>query len=227
MFPHALIASTDPSRIGDLLVAGGFISRRELQSALSLASKHHMPLCQVLQRQQRLGRAEKNALLKLQHQLRAPGHHTVEQLHCRLGDLLVAEGQIAPEELQAALEQQKASRTPLGMVLLKRGSIGIKGLTRFLRLQQKLISAACAALLAMGNPCFADSSKEGELAWGTAHAAVKKASPHSLNANWLRPGFNDSMAMVRYAPEDTLFRSKSGKMELRLTDTGVEFRKFF
>ncbi|MBB3047803.1 hypothetical protein FHR99_002069 [Litorivivens lipolytica] len=227
MLPHALTSSTDPSRIGDLLVAGGFISRRELQSALSIASRHHVPLCQVLQRQRRLDRLEKNALLKLQDHLRSPEQHNVEQLHCRLGDLLLAEGQIKPEELQAALEQHKASRVPLGMVLLKRGSITLKALTRFLRLQQKLIAAACAALLAMGNPCFADTGKESEPAWGTVHAAVKKASPHSLNANWLRPGFNDSMAMVRYAPEDTLFRSKSGKMELRLTDTGVEFRKFF
>ena len=220
----------DPSRIGDLLVAGGFVSRRELEAAVVLAERQHLPLCQILQRQQRLDRLEKNALLKLQSNVRQAaqkGTPRAADLHCRLGELLLSDGQIDPAELHAALEQQKSAKTPLGMVLLKRGSISLKRLTRFLRLQQKLIAAGSAALLMMGAPCFADAPGEGSLAWGSAQAAVKKVSPHSLSSNWRRPGLMETMTPVRYAPEDTVFRSKNGKMVLRLTETGMEFRKFF
>ncbi len=221
---------SDPSRIGDLLVSGGFVSRRELEVALELSERLHLPLCQILQRQQRLDRLEKNAILKLQADVRRAAKQAsprAADLQCRLGDLLLSEGQIDPEELNTALKQQKTTKTPLGMVLLKRGTISLDRLTRFLRLQQKLIAAGSAALLMMGSPCFAGAPGEGSLAWGSAQATVKKASPHSLSSNWRRPGFNETMTPVRYAREDTLFRSKNGKMLLRLTETGVEFRKFF
>lgn len=221
---------SDPSRIGNLLVAGGFVSRRELEAAVALAERQHVPLCQILQRQQRLDRLEKNALLKLQANVRQAAKQAsprAADLHCRLGELLLSEGQIDSEELNAALTLQKTLKTPLGMVLLKRGTICLNRLTRFLRLQQKLIAAGSAALLMMGSPCFADAPGEGSLAWGSAQVAIKKASPHSLSSNWRRPGLMETMTPVRYAPEDTVFRSKNGKMVLRLTETGMEFRKFF
>lgn len=220
----------DPSRVGELLVQGGFISRRELNQGLLQAERQGLPLCQILMRQRRIGRLEKTALLGLQQRLRDASVETsTAALHCRLGDLMLADGHLTQEALDKALEQQRASRMPLGTILLKAGQISVAKLTGYLRLQQKLLSAATAVLLACAaaTPCHATDKFPKTAAWGSIDAEKAHVSPHSLSANWRRPGLLESVSPLRFSKDDEIMRSRNGKMVLRLTETGVEFRKFF
>ncbi len=220
----------DPSRVGELLVQGGFVSRRELHQALQQAEKQGLPLCQLLMRQRRIGRLEKKALLSLQQRLReTSGETSTSALHCRLGDLMLADGHLTREALDHALDQQQQTKMPLGTILLKAGQTSVEKLTSYLRLQQKLLSAATAVLLACAaaTPCHATDKQARSAAWGSIDAEKAHASPHSLSANWRRPGLLESVSPLRYSKDDEILRSRNGKMVLRLTETGVEFRKFF
>ncbi len=224
----------DPSRIGDLLITGGFIKRTELSRALNISHNQGLPLCQVLLRQRRIDRLEKNALLNLQQNLRHGATKerqareiSTKDLGCRLGDLIVADGKLSRAQLDSALEEQKRCRLPLGSILLKTQQITVGRLTSYLRLQQKLLAAAAAAFFAYSAPCHATDPQGSSTAWGSFDVEKPHVSPHSLSANWRRPGLLESVSPRQYAVEDEIFRSKSGKMVLRLTETGVEFRKFF
>lgn len=220
----------NPSRVGELLLQGGFISRRELHQALLQAERQGLPLCQILMRQRRINRLEKTALLSLQQRLRdASGETSTSALHCRLGDLMLADGHLTREELDRALEQQQKTKMPLGTILLKAGQTSVEKLTGYLRLQQKLLSAATAVLLACAaaTPCHASDKFSKTAAWGSIDAEKTHTSPHSLSANWRRPGLLESASPLRYSKDDEILRSRNGKMVLRLTETGVEFRKFF
>ncbi len=227
MTANCQCSTHDPSRIGELLVRGEFISRRQLRKALSIAELQKQPLCSVLMRQRRIGRLEKDALLNLQHKLRQPGDTaTTTELGCRLGDLIMADGRISRQELEEALAEQRKSKRPLGSILLQAHNVSVARLTTYLRLQQKLLTAAAMALAAM-SPSYAAEPRAQEAAWGSLGAEKPHASPHSLSANWRRPSLADSLSPRRFAKEDEIFRSRGGKMVLRLTETGVEFRKFF
>lgn len=220
--------TSDPSRMGMLLVAGGFIHRHELPEALQLATNQGVPLCQLLQRRQRLGRLEKNTLLDLQARLRK---HMLDPAQpsakFKLGYLALLDGKINQGELDKALVQHTKTRVPLGSILLKKGIISVAQLTRYLRLQERLLAAATAALLGFSSMSHAGGSSAGaEPAWGSISAKAD-SSPHSLSANWRRPGLVESLTPVRYSHRDEILRSKGGKVVLRLTETGVEFRKFF
>lgn len=220
----------DPSRVGELLVQGGFINRRELNHALLQAERQGSPLCQILMRQRRIDRLEKSALLNLQQRLRnKSGDTSTSALHCRLGDLMLADGHLSREALDEALARQKATRMPLGTILLKAGQISVEKLTGYLRLQQKLVNAATAVLLACAatSPCHASDNNSRAPAWGSMDAEKAHTSPHSLSANWRRPGLLETVSPRHFSREDEIVRSRNGKMVLRLTETGVEFRKFF
>lgn len=220
----------DPSRVGELLVQGGFVNRRELNHALLQAERQGSPVCQILMRQRRIDRLEKTALLHLQKQLRrVSGDMSTSALHCRLGDLMLTDGHLSQEELDDALAQQRATQMPLGAILLKAGKTSVDKLTGYLRLQQKLLHAATAVLLActVATPCHATDNKSRTPAWGSIEAEKTHSSPHSLSANWRRPGLLESVSPRQFSKEDELLRSRNGKMVLRLTETGVEFRKFF
>jgi hypothetical protein len=67
----------------------------------------------------------------------------------RLGELLLAQGQITPEQLAAALERQKTSGRRLGEELVKAGFVKRSVVSRTLRIQRRLTGVAlCVALAA-------------------------------------------------------------------------------
>ena len=220
------------TRMGELLLAGGFVRKRELQDALKISRRVNQPLCQVLQSQQRLSACEKNSLLSLQKKLRRAVAKaetpTLGELGCRVGELLLACGKITNAQLDKALAEQSTQSRPLGSILLRSGAISLKKLTECLQLQQKLMTAAAAALLALSGPdAIAGDSHHSDPAWGSLQANFSTQAPHSLREGWRKPGFTRTLMKAPYSESDEILRSKNGKMVLRLTDTGLEFRTFF
>ncbi len=64
----------------------------------------------------------------------------------RLGDLLVAEGLISPEQLARALEEQKGTRQKLGSILVRLGLVNEDELVRFLSRQYGVPSISLSQL---------------------------------------------------------------------------------
>jgi type IV pilus assembly protein PilB len=64
----------------------------------------------------------------------------------RLGDLLVADGLISPEQLQRALSEQKGSNEKLGSILVRLGAINEEQLIEFLSLQYGIPSITLSQL---------------------------------------------------------------------------------
>jgi|GEM_PF-4302565 len=221
------------ARMGELLLAGGFVRKRELDNALKLSKRLNQPICQILQGQQRISTCEKRSLLSLQEKLRqaVAGARAPQlgDLGCRLGELLLACGKVTSTQLNKALAEQSQQKQPLGSILLRSGVISLQKLTECLQLQQKLMSAAAAVLLALsGSQTFADGNRGTAPAWGSLQANnFTTQASHSLREGWRKPGFTRTLLRTPYSQSDEILRSKNGKMVLRLTDTGVEFRTFF
>ncbi len=221
------------AQMGDLLLAGGFVRKRELDEALNVSKRIHKPLCQVLQGQQKISSCEKRSLLSLQNNLRRAFKKDklpmVSELGCRMGDLLITCGDITHDQLASALTEQSKKRSPLGSILLKNGFVGLKPLAYCLQLQQKLMSAAAAAILAVAgtSASYADDPVVNDPSWGQLQPNFTTQAPHALRDSWRKPGYTRARLSSGYGSSDEIMRSKSGKMVLRLTDTGMEFRAFF
>lgn len=100
-------------RLGDLLVAEGLITPRQLDAALAeqATRKEYIPLGRLLV-ERRLITSKQLGLL-LERIPRRP----------RLGEVLVRNGSLTPDRLDQALQLQKAQRRPLGEVLVRNGYI--------------------------------------------------------------------------------------------------------
>jgi len=100
-------------KFGELLIEERAITGEQLEDALHVqgASRHYLPLGQVLLNRGRLSRAQLTILLR-RHRKGA-----------RLGELLVRSGQITTDQLQTALDQQTRTRQPLGLTLMGLGFV--------------------------------------------------------------------------------------------------------
>lgn len=218
---------TSSTRMGELLLAGGFVRKSEVENALKLSKRLNQPLCQILQRQQRLSLCEKRSLLSLQKNLRQAQKRSSSpqstELGCRLGELLLNCGMITSGQLECALEEQSQQALPLGSILLRSCAIKLQKLAQCLQLQQKLMFAAAASLLTLTS----SYAVANEPAWGSLQPNFNTQAPHSLRDTWRKPGFTRATIRNPYARSDEIMRSKTGKMSLRLTNTGLEFRSFF
>jgi hypothetical protein len=81
-----------------------------------------------------------------------PRHgHAPTSVNLRLGEILVATGQISEHQLSAALERKRHTGRRIGEELVAAGHLPDKRLAPALRLQRQLMIAACvAALFPMG-----------------------------------------------------------------------------
>lgn len=104
-------------RLGELLVAQGAISRRQLDEALALSKVGSQPIGSVLEE---LGTPRKAIEQALHHQ------QVKDQLRnggqVRLGEILVKRGVISRQQLLEALVEQIDQPVPLGELLIARGS---------------------------------------------------------------------------------------------------------
>lgn len=107
------LATAETPMIGELLVQEGYVSREQLNEAITLqkANKSYVPLGEVCVGMRLISRAELQQLLK-KHKKRL-----------YLGELLVNLGALTPDELNRVLDIQKFERKKLGTILIESGYI--------------------------------------------------------------------------------------------------------
>jgi hypothetical protein len=76
----------------------------------------------------------------------------------RLGEILVAQGKITPEQLAIALERQKTSGRRLGEELIKAGFVQRGVVSRALRMQRRVVFGALTTLAAASIAPHADAA---------------------------------------------------------------------
>lgn len=153
--------------LGDLLVDGGFVEPQEIDFALRIQAHEGGRLGDILVRSGRVDATTLRAILKLQALLdRAQASDSTLGVwlnggtnlsgalhagcHIRLGELLVAEGEISAAQLERAIAKQQSGDQPLGELLIEAGWLNAEKLRFYLRLQKHLAAAAATAMLLFG-----------------------------------------------------------------------------
>lgn len=203
----AQTASNRSARIGDLLVAGGFVLPSEIKAASEEQATSHKPIGDILVSHGELDSQERDVVLRVQETLQ---HHPEEgfrldaearnEAHVRLGDLLVEHGDIDARELEEALELQRQSRRPLGEVLVAQGSVRQSQIDRAVGMQRRLLAAVFSAGMAISGMGKAHAQEANVQ---VAMAAMKAAPTVTVQAE---------------ADPDTDFVSVSGSERATLAD---------
>lgn len=125
--------------LGQILLDGGFLSRRDLELALAEQRHTNDLLGQILVRMGVLDEAEIQAALSVQERISNLEDATKSAAGMRqmLGTLLIMAGRITNDQLEHAIAEQKASGEKLGEVLIRQGLLKEEQLHHFLTYQQK------------------------------------------------------------------------------------------
>jgi hypothetical protein len=147
-----LLTPKTPFHLGELLCAAGLVQQAQLDAALQLQNTSGEKIGAALRHQAHLDPKDVAAALVVQQQLRErlsqeAGKATHALPTClRMGELLVARGDVTRAVLDQALAQQQPHRL-LGEVLLQMGAVSADTLAQVLPLQKRLLSAVlCAGL---------------------------------------------------------------------------------
>jgi hypothetical protein len=132
-------------RLGELLCEVRHITPKQLDRALAEQRRTGHKLGAILIRMALLTRPELDASLAFQAQRDDPA----SPHHPKLGEILVASGLITSGQLDVALKQQAVSGRRVGEELVAAGCLKPQDLARSLRLQQKLLAALFASVLAI------------------------------------------------------------------------------
>jgi hypothetical protein len=148
-------------KLGSLLCTAQRISPQQLEDALGEQHKSGEMLGDVLIRMGWLTPPERDAALAFQeHQ--SSRQPTTGRL--RLGEILVATGQISRSQLDAALERQRRSGRKLGEELLAAGDVAARQLAAGLWVQDRFVSAALVAALSLATGCPTQAEAAGSMA---------------------------------------------------------------
>ncbi|MDD2898196.1 MAG: Ig-like domain-containing protein [Desulfuromonadaceae bacterium] len=139
------IAAGERLPLGTLLVRSKQISAAQLNAAITEQKRTGEKLGDVLIRLGMLAEQQLAALLELQH----IQEETTTASPLRLGELLVATGDISRAQLDDSLCKQSLSHKKLGEVLVEEGYIKSNRIKKGFRLQRMLINAALSALLSL------------------------------------------------------------------------------
>lgn len=147
-------------RLGELLTQTGRITRDQLELALAEQKKTGEKMGKILVRRVLLTEKELDATLRFQKQQEAVKRGSTP---LRLGEILVTTEDITREQLEKALKQQKLSGKKIGEVLIESGYIKPAQVSRGLKLQRMLLTAALTACLSLvsspsGNIAHAESA---------------------------------------------------------------------
>ncbi len=144
--------------LGELLIKAKRITQEQLDDALREQQTTGEKLGGVLLRLGLLRENELDAVLAFQrHQCgEAPASDKL-----RLGELLVATGQVTRDQLEDVLNRQKRSKKKIGDLLIEAGYVQPHQIDRGLRLQQKLVTAALVATLSLSQVIVAGEAHAG------------------------------------------------------------------
>jgi len=140
--------------LGDLLLTAKRISPEHLDLALEEQWRTGERLGEVLVRR-RITRNELDVALAFQK--RQAGEGPVSD-RFRLGEILVATGQITREQLDKALSRQKYTPKNVGDILIEEGVVKPHQVAYGLQVQKKLLSAALIAALAFAGGVYAQET---------------------------------------------------------------------
>ncbi len=227
--------------MGQLLLAGGFLKPEQLREALEVnaCSKKRKRLGELLEEQHLLEHTETVALLHLQEHLKehlaelaidgGRGERLPDELHISLGQLLLDNGQITPEQLDQALEEHKRTHKRLGETLVEQQMLTEQALDGWLNLQKKLMAAATAALFLVGfaSPATADLQYERPFAAEVAAIASQFDSDADFGDGWGDKRVLEKDIVAKHIPLGEVHLDDDGDSRLKLTKEGVEFSRKF
>lgn len=176
-------------RFAELLVDGGFITRREVEVALREARRARQPLSRWLACHQCIPAHYLTAVIRIERLL--VGHGS----GLRLADLLVDSGEISRIECKRVLETRQRTGRTLGDILVSEGLLGRPKRPRYPMLSKEPLAIAASSLVALvcawGILNISQSSKEPGLANpapanSIAHRSPSQAATSSSKAVDLR-----------------------------------------
>jgi hypothetical protein len=225
----------DPVSLGQLLVAGGFITPGTLQHALKAQRWSRRRLGEILVQRHELSDIERRTILKLQEKLTK---HTLALksdgsmnpvLQLRLGQLLLASGEISSAQLDSALAEHSRQHRRLGEVLIEQQVITPIRLAHWLQLQKKLIKAAAIAICMMaasGNAAADDNKQSLWKKFISAKFTQEKTS--ESERVWGQQGSNNLTNLnIQNRGLNELKRSRDGTLTLRFDQQGLNIIKRF
>ena len=153
------LAAGERQLLGALLVESGHITAAQLDFVVAEQRRSGEKLGEVFKRLGLLTQRQLDALLEYQL------HQTVDHTSpFRLGNVLVASGQITQEQLEEALRRQCLSHKKIGEVLVEAGYIHRSCVKYGVRLQKMVLNAVLAAILSLGMSTGSEASTVG-LQW--------------------------------------------------------------
>jgi hypothetical protein len=225
----------NPVSLGQLLVAGGFITPGTLQHALKAQRWSRRRLGEILVQRHELSDIERRTILKLQEKLTK---HTLALksdgsmnpvLQLRLGQLLLASGEISSAQLDSALAEHSRQHRRLGEVLIEQQVITPIRLAHWLQLQKKLIKAAAIAICMMaasGNAAADDSKQSLWKKFISAKFTQEKTS--ESERVWGQQGSNNLINLnIQNRGLNELKRSRDGTLTLKFDQQGLNIIKRF
>jgi chitinase len=145
--------------LGALLVQSGHITDEQLNRVIAEQHRSGEKLGVIFKRLGLLTEDQLKALLDFQHNQEVPHSSPL-----RLGNLLVATGQITRQQLEDALRQQTVTHKKLGEVLVESGYVSPSRIKYGVRLQKMLLNAVLAAIISFGMRSGSEASTVG-LQW--------------------------------------------------------------
>lgn len=146
------IAAGERQLLGTLLVQSGYVSNRQLDYVISEQRRTGEKLGEVFKRFGLLNELQLKGLLDFQV---SQEDGRISPL--RLGELLVATGQITRGQLDDSIRRQALSAKKLGEVLVESGYASTGSVNYCIRLQKMLVNAVLASIIAfgVGTECYA------------------------------------------------------------------------
>ncbi|MDF1693152.1 MAG: hypothetical protein P1U47_12300 [Zhongshania sp.] len=228
-------AKPNPTALGQLLVSGGFITASTLQQALSTQRWSQRRLGDVLVQRHELSNIEKQAVLKLQKTLKEHTHAIKENgempqsLQLSLGQLLVENGEITHQQLNAALAEHSLQHRRLGEILIDQQLISPSRLACWLQLQKKLFSAAAVAAWIMTSSGNVAAGENQQNLWQKFISGnlIPTSTTDTKHAWGQQSTDNLPRLSIKHRDLSELSRSRDGTLSLRFGQKGLNIVKRF
>lgn len=155
--------------LGEILVKAHQVNRKDLNRALREQKKTGRKLGEILVDHGLLNEAGLEAILRFQKNQGLPARGSAD---LRLGEILVASHYITRGQLEDALRKQRLSNKKIGNVLIEEGYTTQRHISRGLKLQSMLVTAAVTTILAFAGAPQHDRAY-GETASGKVHVSAR------------------------------------------------------
>lgn len=209
--------------LGSLLLMAGRITEEQLEHALDVQKKTGEKLGEVFTRKGILDPDQLDRLLAFQKN-QADGSSSFNPF--RLGEILVTTGCITRSQLDDALSRQSGTARRLGELLVEDGYVAPHLISHGIRLQQRLITAALAAILACGSMtltgCGSGGGDETAITQNNASAVTApRAALQTLKSSYLTvtsDDYNLATPNFYYSTANESFLSIQANIAKNVTD---------